>query len=170
MYLGIHIYTVASTNHADWISDNQTPAILIPMLLVEVINDLSGSRHNLHSIWTVRVTTQSDRRMPLERQLNILARHRCNRRVLKLRRNVLLRLLQSPGPLKLNISFPFHMKRSNTGSSTHFFLRSITSVPSLLYFTSPYASAKKGSPSSFATCSWIVPANPKTGVPFGTAA
>jgi hypothetical protein len=169
MYLGIHIYTVASTNHAGWISDNQAPAILIPMLLVEVINDLSGSRHNLHSIWTVRVTTQSDRRMPLERQLNVLARHRCNRRILKLCRNVFLRLFQSPRPLKLNISFPIHVKRSTTGSSTHFFLRSITSVPSLLYFTSPYASAKKGNPSSSATCSWIVPANPKTGVPFGTA-
>jgi hypothetical protein len=40
---------------------------LIPVLLVEVVNNLPGSRHNLHSIRAVRVTAQSDRRMSLER-------------------------------------------------------------------------------------------------------
>ena len=80
MYLGIHIYTVASTNHADWISDNQTPAILIPMLLVKVVNDLSGSRHNLHCTRAVRVAAQRHG-VVLERQIYTLARDRCDRRV-----------------------------------------------------------------------------------------
>lgn len=48
------------------------PESLITMLLVEIVHNLPGSRHNLDCARTVRMTAQGDR-MVFERQIDILA-------------------------------------------------------------------------------------------------
>jgi hypothetical protein len=107
---------------------------LIIMRLVKLVHNLSSSRHNLHCARTVRVAAQRHR-MVLVRQIDILACDRRDGRILQLCCDMLLRFIERPCSAREVSATRSDLK--SPSNKTHFFFRSMTNVPSLLYLTSP---------------------------------
>lgn len=138
------------------------PSLCPSMLLVEFIDHCSSGLHNLYTARGIRMAAYGDR-IVLDGQANITAIDRRYRFSSDLLSNMLFHIFQLPRP---NIPISTSLICCWI-VSPYFLILSITSIPSALYFTSPYISAQNLILRSFAACSICVPARPKTGIPFG---
>jgi hypothetical protein len=131
--------------------------------VVYLINDFARRFHNVDSTGRVRMAAQRNLVFAYWK-VQLFASHCYDCRILDLASDMLLYLFGIPCPMHGEYCATSHSQ------AAYFFFRSITSVLSLLYLTSPYSSATKGRSISLATSSCSVPASPKTVVPLGTPA
>jgi hypothetical protein len=131
--------------------------------VVYLVNNFTRRFHNVHSTGRVRMATKRDLVVAYW-QLQLFASHCRDCGILDLASDMLFDVFGIPCPVQGERCATRYIQVA------YFFFRSITSVLSLLYLTSPYSSATKGRPISLATSSCSVPASPKTVVPLGTPA